>query len=75
MQLREPRIWLVEDPEDAPASTRALHALARSIVDDLAVEANDATGRWGQAGQDSENRTLSGSGRADEADHLSAVNG
>lgn len=28
MQLREPRIWLVHDPEDAPASTRALHALA-----------------------------------------------
>lgn len=28
MQLRDPRLWLVEDAEDAPASTRALHALA-----------------------------------------------
>ena len=28
MQLRDPRLWLVHDPEDAPASTRALHALA-----------------------------------------------
>jgi hypothetical protein len=28
VQLREPRLWLVHDPEDAPASTRALHALA-----------------------------------------------
>lgn len=28
MQLREPRLWLVEDHEDAPASTRTLHALA-----------------------------------------------
>ena len=28
MQLREPRLWLVDDPEDAPATTRALHALA-----------------------------------------------
>lgn len=28
MQLREPRLWLVEDPEDAPATTRAMHALA-----------------------------------------------
>lgn len=28
MQLPEPRLWLVDDPDDTPASTRALHALA-----------------------------------------------
>ena len=28
MKLPEPRLWLVSDPEDTPASTRALHALA-----------------------------------------------